>query len=88
MTSQSPPLDPDQLWKMDRDHFLHPWTHFDSFRSAGSTIIAEARGMLSHRRTRQPVPRRPRWHVVRQRRLRTQGDGQSHCRSGGTSFLC
>ncbi len=32
------------LWQKDHDHFLHPWTHFDSFKKDGSLIIAEAEG--------------------------------------------
>jgi adenosylmethionine-8-amino-7-oxononanoate aminotransferase len=32
------------LWRKDRDHFLHPWTHFDSFRRDGSLVIREAEG--------------------------------------------
>ena len=37
------------LWQKDHDHFLHPWTHFDSFKKDGSLIIAEAEGCRSHR---------------------------------------
>src|ERR1700761_5148122 len=32
------------LWQKDKDHFLHPWTHFDSFKREGSLIIREAEG--------------------------------------------
>ena len=32
------------LWQKDHDHFLHPWTHFDSFRRDGSLVIREAQG--------------------------------------------
>jgi putrescine---pyruvate transaminase len=32
------------LWQKDRDHFLHPWTHFDSFKRDGSLVIREAEG--------------------------------------------
>lgn len=32
------------LWQKDRDHFLHPYTHFDSFKKEGSLILAEADG--------------------------------------------
>ena len=32
------------LWRKDRDHFLHPWTHFDSFKRDGSLLIREAEG--------------------------------------------
>ena len=34
----------DQVWRHDRDHFLHPWTHFDSFKAEGSLVIAEGKG--------------------------------------------
>ena len=33
-----------QVWRHDRDHFLHPWTHFDSFKAEGSLVIAEGEG--------------------------------------------
>jgi adenosylmethionine-8-amino-7-oxononanoate aminotransferase len=36
--------DAQQVWQMDHDHFLHPWTHHDSFRSAGSLLIVEGHG--------------------------------------------
>jgi putrescine---pyruvate transaminase len=32
------------VWQMDHDHLLHPWTHHDSFRRDGSLIIVEANG--------------------------------------------
>ena len=32
------------LWHKDKAHFLHPWTHFDTFKREGSLIIREARG--------------------------------------------
>ena len=32
------------LWRKDRDHFLHPWTHFDSFKRDGSLVIRQAEG--------------------------------------------
>ena len=34
----------EQVWRHDRDHFLHPWTHFDSFKAEGSLVIAEGKG--------------------------------------------
>lgn len=42
--SQSSNYDAAAIWQMDKDHFLHPWTHFDSFRKDGSLVIAEAKG--------------------------------------------
>ena len=32
------------LWQKDRAHFLHPWTHFDSFKRDGSLVIQRAKG--------------------------------------------
>jgi putrescine---pyruvate transaminase len=32
------------LWQKDHDHFLHPYTHFDSFRKEGSLVIVEGEG--------------------------------------------
>ena len=32
------------LWQKDRDHFLHPYTHFDSFKKEGSLVLAEGEG--------------------------------------------
>jgi len=32
------------LWQKDKDHFLHPWTHFDTFKREGSLVIREADG--------------------------------------------
>ena len=32
------------LWRKDRTHFLHPWTHFDTFKRDGSLVIQNARG--------------------------------------------
>lgn len=34
----------DQVWSQDRDHVLHPWTHFDSFKLEGSLPIAKGEG--------------------------------------------
>lgn len=33
-----------ELWQKDKDHFLHPWTHFDTFKREGSLVIREAEG--------------------------------------------
>jgi adenosylmethionine-8-amino-7-oxononanoate aminotransferase len=32
------------IWRMDHDHVLHPWTHHDSFREQGSLIVSSASG--------------------------------------------
>jgi putrescine---pyruvate transaminase len=41
MINDSPELN---AWQQDRDHFLHPWTHFDSFKRDGSLVLREAQG--------------------------------------------
>ena len=33
------------LWQMDRDHFIHPYTDFSTFREQGSQIISAAEGV-------------------------------------------
>jgi putrescine aminotransferase len=35
-----------EVWQQDRDHFVHPWTHFDSFKIEGSLIIDKAEGSV------------------------------------------
>ncbi|WP_342642256.1 aminotransferase [Rhodoligotrophos ferricapiens] len=37
-------IDAEDVWRKDRDHFLHPWQHFESFRETGATIIRKAEG--------------------------------------------
>jgi putrescine---pyruvate transaminase len=37
-------VDPQDIWRKDRDHFLHPWTHFDSFKKDGSLIMGRGEG--------------------------------------------
>ncbi|MGI9483602.1 MAG: aminotransferase [Hyphomicrobiales bacterium] len=36
-----------EIWEKDRDHFLHPWTHFDSFKREGSLVMNEADGVYT-----------------------------------------
>ena len=31
---------PNDLWQMDHDHTLHPWTNFGPFEKQGSLVIA------------------------------------------------
>ena len=33
------------LWQKDRDHNIHPWTDFSTFKEEGSEIMAEAEGV-------------------------------------------
>ncbi|MFN0192595.1 MAG: aminotransferase [Aestuariivirga sp.] len=37
-------FDAADLWRKDHDHFLHPYTHFDSFKRDGSLVIVEGEG--------------------------------------------
>ena len=37
-------VDPGDIWRKDRDHFLHPWTHFDSFKKDGSLVMGRGEG--------------------------------------------
>ena len=32
------------IWLKDQSHFLHPWTHFDTFKREGSLVISKAKG--------------------------------------------
>src|SRR5579885_1801961 len=34
----------EDIWRKDRDHFLHPWTHFDSFKQQGSLVMGRGEG--------------------------------------------
>ncbi|HXV36097.1 MAG TPA: aminotransferase, partial [Myxococcota bacterium] len=47
MTGTAPTLHSERarsLWRKDRDHFIHPFTHFPSFVREGALVIAEGRG--------------------------------------------
>ena len=33
------------LWRKDRDHNIHPWTDFATFKEEGSEVMAEAEGV-------------------------------------------
>ena len=37
-------FDYDDLWRKDRDHFIHPWTDFANFHERGSEVMATAEG--------------------------------------------
>ena len=39
-----PSYDTEDLWRKDRDHAIHPWTDFSSFKEEGSLVIAESEG--------------------------------------------
>ncbi|MFZ5790854.1 MAG: aminotransferase [Pseudomonadota bacterium] len=34
----------ERIWRLDRDHFVHPWTHFDSFKAEGTLAMCEGEG--------------------------------------------
>lgn len=36
--------DAETVWRMDRDHFIHPYTDFSTFKKEGSKVISEANG--------------------------------------------
>ncbi len=36
--------DTDRIWRQDHEHFLHPFTHFDSFKRDGSLIVTRGMG--------------------------------------------
>lgn len=38
-------FDEKNIWQQDKDHFLHPWTMFDSFSQDGALAIAEGEGV-------------------------------------------
>ena len=39
-----PAYNTQELWRMDRDHYIHPWTDFSVFKDEGSLVIAESEG--------------------------------------------
>ncbi len=36
--------DTQDLWRKDRDHYIHPWTDFSCFKEEGSLVMAESEG--------------------------------------------
>ncbi|XKE44551.1 aminotransferase [Halomonas organivorans] len=47
MTSQQSPaqLEKQEIWQKDRDHFMHPWTDFSTFKETGSMVFRQADGV-------------------------------------------
>ncbi|RTR00805.1 aminotransferase [Halomonas nitroreducens] len=47
MTSQnaSAQLEKQEIWQKDRDHFMHPWTDFSTFKETGSMVFRQADGV-------------------------------------------
>ena len=39
-----PSYDTEDLWRKDRDHYIHPWTDFSTFKEEGSMVITESEG--------------------------------------------
>ena len=33
-----------ELWALDREHHLHPWTHFESFAEGGALVLERGQG--------------------------------------------
>ncbi|SVA33020.1 uncharacterized protein METZ01_LOCUS85874, partial [marine metagenome] len=36
--------DTESLWQKDRDHNIHPWTDFSTFKEEGSMVMANSEG--------------------------------------------
>ena len=45
MTGNFAAYDTEDLWRKDRDHYIHPWTDFSVFKEVGSDVIAESEGI-------------------------------------------
>ncbi|MDH3475436.1 MAG: aminotransferase [Rhodospirillales bacterium] len=45
MTRNFAAYDKEDLWRKDRDHYIHPWTDFSVFKQQGSDVMAEAEGI-------------------------------------------
>jgi putrescine aminotransferase len=37
--------EPSHAWRQDRDHFIHPYTDFATFKDEGSQVVTEGRGV-------------------------------------------
>ena len=44
MTQADQKYDAKEIWKKDRDHHVHPWTDFATFKEKGSMVLADAKG--------------------------------------------
>ncbi len=42
--AQSEQYDSQEIWEKDKNHHLHPWTDFATFKDRGSLILADANG--------------------------------------------
>ena len=43
-TMRNMKYDTPDLWRKDRDHNIHPWTDFSTFKEEGSLVVAESEG--------------------------------------------
>mgnify|MGYP001407831260 FL=1 len=32
-------------WQQDKDHFIHPWTDFSTFKDEGSLVLTDGSGI-------------------------------------------
>ena len=30
------------VWQQDKDHYIHPWTDFSTFKETGSMVLADS----------------------------------------------
>ena len=37
-------FDTEDLWRKDKDHYIHPWTDFSVFKDEGSVVMADSDG--------------------------------------------
>ena len=44
MTAPATQYDTQDLWRKDRDHNIHPWTDFASFKNEGSLVMSHSDG--------------------------------------------
>ena len=44
MPSNFAQYDTQAIWQKDKDHFIHPWTDFSTFKEEGSLVVAESEG--------------------------------------------
>ena len=45
MTMASTKYDTQSIWRKDRDHNIHPWTNFASFKDEGSMVMSHSDGV-------------------------------------------
>ena len=46
MTSSDQTIGMKEVWNMDRQHFIHPYTDFSTFQQEGSQVISKAKGVF------------------------------------------